>query len=193
MLPQGVREADFAPVKNREGSGKDSPDTARALITALHRGWIEAAGGTVAGTRVGDWGEGTLTGGGDGGGDAVEIGAEIVSKVGNGPRLAPALVLVEVAPAVSFAGEGLEGIVGGMVVDHRSLVGGPTVGVGSLEAQKSTPKPMPQPKQRAEDTTYPETSRTNQTAATASKKRKPAASSARPASERPRTRSQSTR
>ena len=59
-------------MKNAEGTGKDSPDTARAAVSALHRGWIESAGGRVAG-------EG----------------------------------LVEVAPAASYAGEGLEDICAG--------------------------------------------------------------------------------
>ena len=42
---RGVREEDFAPVKNAEGSGKDSPDTARKLVSDLHARWIERAGG----------------------------------------------------------------------------------------------------------------------------------------------------
>ena len=79
---EGERRVDFAPVKNKEGTGKDSPDTARKLISALHSGWIEAAGGKV------------VTGGeGEGGGE-----------------------LVEVAPAVSYGGEGLEAIVAGREV-----------------------------------------------------------------------------
>ncbi len=41
------RDAEFAPVKN--ATGTDSPESARALMTALYRGWIEAAGGTVTG------------------------------------------------------------------------------------------------------------------------------------------------
>ena len=46
---RGVREEDFAPVKNAEGSGKDSPDTARKLVSDLHARWIERAGGRVEG------------------------------------------------------------------------------------------------------------------------------------------------
>jgi len=39
------RAAEFAPVKNKTGEGvADSPATARALITGLHRRWAEAAG-----------------------------------------------------------------------------------------------------------------------------------------------------
>ncbi|PRW59645.1 UDP-N-acetylglucosamine diphosphorylase 2-like isoform B [Chlorella sorokiniana] len=42
------REEEFAPVKNAPGHGlPDSPDTARDAILALHRRWVEAAGGRV--------------------------------------------------------------------------------------------------------------------------------------------------
>jgi len=41
------RDEEFAPVKNAPGSKADSPDTARAAILALHRRWVEAAGGEV--------------------------------------------------------------------------------------------------------------------------------------------------
>ncbi|HZZ28675.1 MAG TPA: UDPGP type 1 family protein [Pirellulales bacterium] len=34
----------FAPVKNRPGEERDSPDTCRNLMTALHRKWLAAAG-----------------------------------------------------------------------------------------------------------------------------------------------------
>lgn len=45
------RADEFAPVKNRDGD--DSPSSARAMIAALHRRWIEAAGASVAtGCRV---------------------------------------------------------------------------------------------------------------------------------------------
>ena len=45
----GDRASDFAPVKNKEGAGKDSPDTARALLSNVHRKWLERAGGEVVG------------------------------------------------------------------------------------------------------------------------------------------------
>jgi UDP-N-acetylglucosamine/UDP-N-acetylgalactosamine diphosphorylase len=37
----------FAPVKNPSGAAKDSPETCRAAMTALHRNWLEAAGAKV--------------------------------------------------------------------------------------------------------------------------------------------------
>jgi len=39
----------FAPVKNAPGEARDTPDTVKAQMVKLHRGWIEAAGGKVAG------------------------------------------------------------------------------------------------------------------------------------------------
>ena len=68
----GERSHDFAPVKNKEGSRKDSPDTARMILSSLHRRWIEKAGGKI---------------------------------VGEGP--------VEVSPALSFDGKGLENFANG--------------------------------------------------------------------------------
>ena len=44
-----VREEEFAPVKNAEGSNSDSPNTARGLLSALHAKWIRAAGGKIEG------------------------------------------------------------------------------------------------------------------------------------------------
>ncbi len=44
------RAEEFAPVKN--ASGVDSPASARAMVNALHRSWVEAAGGHVDGDGV---------------------------------------------------------------------------------------------------------------------------------------------
>eukprot|EP00946_MAST-07B_sp_MAST-7B-sp1_P005218 g5218.t1 len=45
------RAEQFSPVKNKSGEGvKDSPQTAREMLAALHRSWVEAAGYTVSGS-----------------------------------------------------------------------------------------------------------------------------------------------
>jgi UDP-N-acetylglucosamine/UDP-N-acetylgalactosamine diphosphorylase len=44
------RAHEFAPVKN--ATGVDSPASARAMVDALHRSWIAAAGGNVEGEGV---------------------------------------------------------------------------------------------------------------------------------------------
>ncbi len=41
-----IREEEFAPVKNQRGS--DSPETVRAAMNHLHRGWLKEAGAEVA-------------------------------------------------------------------------------------------------------------------------------------------------
>ncbi|KAK4748077.1 hypothetical protein SAY87_014663 [Trapa incisa] len=40
-----VREEEFAPVKNANGSSFDTPDSARLLVLRLHTRWVVAAGG----------------------------------------------------------------------------------------------------------------------------------------------------
>lgn len=43
------RSDEFAPVKNAPGSASDSPDTAREMISALSKKWVEDAGGNLVG------------------------------------------------------------------------------------------------------------------------------------------------
>ncbi len=43
------REEEFSPVKNAPGSAEDSPDTARSIISTLHRSWLARAGASVEG------------------------------------------------------------------------------------------------------------------------------------------------
>ena len=38
----------FAPVKNADGAPTDTPESARQAIVDLHRGWLQAAGATIA-------------------------------------------------------------------------------------------------------------------------------------------------
>ena len=43
------RKHEFAPVKNAPGSEADSPDTARAMIAALAKEWLQNAGASFTG------------------------------------------------------------------------------------------------------------------------------------------------
>mmetsp|Transcript_47476 Transcript_47476/g.85445 ORF Transcript_47476/g.85445 Transcript_47476/m.85445 type:complete len:485 (-) Transcript_47476:229-1683(-) len=45
------REEEFAPVKNAPGTATDSPDSARAMVSALCRKWVGEAGGVVEGDQ----------------------------------------------------------------------------------------------------------------------------------------------
>lgn len=74
------RSENFAPVKNAPGKPKDSPDTARQLLFARGKKWLEDAGATVEGKKEGE------------GEEEEEEGEEIC----------------EVTPAASLRGEGLE-------------------------------------------------------------------------------------
>lgn len=42
---QVIREEEFAPVKNANGSSYDTPDSARLMVLRLHSRWVVAAGG----------------------------------------------------------------------------------------------------------------------------------------------------
>ena len=46
------REEEFAPVKNEPGNAVDSPDTARAMLSAQGRRWLESCGAVVDGSGM---------------------------------------------------------------------------------------------------------------------------------------------
>lgn len=46
------RDDEFAPVKNEPGNAVDSPDTARQMLSAQGRRWLESCGATVDGSGV---------------------------------------------------------------------------------------------------------------------------------------------
>ena len=78
-----VREEEFSPVKNATGS--DSPESARRHVSALHKHWIEGAGGRV---------------------HNVSPPASAAAVVGSSPDL-----LCEVSPLLSYEGEDLAPLV----------------------------------------------------------------------------------
>jgi len=52
---EGPRDEEFSPVKNAPGSAKDSPDSARAMLTAQSKKWLEAAGFKFVGKPDATW------------------------------------------------------------------------------------------------------------------------------------------
>ncbi len=48
IVVEGAAAQWFAPVKNPPGDRRDSPDTCRAALLALHREWLSAAGAQIA-------------------------------------------------------------------------------------------------------------------------------------------------
>ena len=59
VVVEGLREDEFAPVKNEPGNVADSPDTARAMLTAQAIRWLQAAGAEII-TTTGATAEDTL-------------------------------------------------------------------------------------------------------------------------------------
>ena len=47
LVAEVLREDEFAPVKNASGAKSDSPDTARVLVAAQAKRWLENAGASV--------------------------------------------------------------------------------------------------------------------------------------------------
>ena len=86
---EGKREEEFAPLKNAEGE-EGTPASCRAAVSALHARWLIKAGAELIGP------------------DGEQVG-EAGDKIKN-------VAVVEVSPKVSYAGEGLEKIVGGKML-----------------------------------------------------------------------------
>merc|ERR1712129_177579 len=89
VVYEGKREEDFEPLKNAVGE-EGTPATCRAALSALHAGWLLKAGAEL-----------------------ISPGGEQLGQEGNKKN---DLAVVEVSPKVSYAGEGLEKIVGGKML-----------------------------------------------------------------------------
>jgi len=90
-----LRDEEFAPLKNAEGAKDCTPSYCRNAVLALHHQWLMAAGVTVV----------------DPSGKEVEGMASPASESNNNAELkepAKDVVVTEISPLLSYAGEGLE-------------------------------------------------------------------------------------
>ena len=92
VVYEGKREEDFAPLKNATGK-EGTPASCRNALSALHAGWLIKAGAELVGPD---------------GKHFEELGHK-EPKIDN-------VAVVEVSPKVSYAGEGLQKIVGGKML-----------------------------------------------------------------------------
>eukprot|EP00092_Neocalanus_flemingeri_P032039 GFUD01034821.1.p1 GENE.GFUD01034821.1~~GFUD01034821.1.p1 ORF type:complete len:483 (+),score=128.47 GFUD01034821.1:72-1520(+) len=88
VVYESKRDEEFEPLKNSTGT-EGTPASCRAAVAALHAGWLLRAGAELVGP------------------DGEQVGVEDKMRKE---------VVVEVSPKVSYAGEGLEKIVGGKML-----------------------------------------------------------------------------
>jgi hypothetical protein len=106
-----VREDEFTPVKNAPGSSTDSPDTARALIRAMHTRWLHAVGCRLV---TADPSEHTDRGSSDhsssdhSSSDHTSSDHTSSDTPSSSSSSSSPAALAEVTPLTSYAGEGLE-------------------------------------------------------------------------------------
>lgn len=102
---QVLREEEFAPVKNANGSNYDTPDSAKMLVFRLHTRWVVAAGGFLT-HSVPLYATGMFS--------LIHISLEKLLFYITIPFLSWYVVAsysgVEVSPLCSYAGENLEPI-----------------------------------------------------------------------------------
>jgi len=97
-----LRDEEFAPLKNAEGAKDCTPSYCRNAVLALHQKWLNQAGAEII-TSSGDEAA-QMTSPASEGNNNMEM---------NGKELQSEVVVTEISPLVSYAGEGLEPLVSG--------------------------------------------------------------------------------
>merc|ERR1711970_1260911 len=97
-----LRDEEFAPLKNAEGAKDCTPSYCRNAVLALHQKWLSQAGAEII-TPSGDEAA-LMTSPASEGNNNMEM---------NGKELQSEVVVTEISPLVSYAGEGLEPLVSG--------------------------------------------------------------------------------
>merc|ERR1712183_1201335 len=92
-----LRDEEFAPLKNAEGASDFTPTHCRNSLLALHQKWLRIAGAEII-TSSGDEAA-QMTSPASEGNNNMEM---------NGKELQSEVVVTEISPLVSYAGEGLE-------------------------------------------------------------------------------------
>jgi len=102
LLSECLRDEEFAPLKNAEGAKDCTPSYCRNAVLALHQKWLNQAGAEII-TSSGDEAA-QMTSPASEGNNNMEM---------NGKELQSEVVVTEISPLVSYAGEGLEPLVSG--------------------------------------------------------------------------------
>lgn len=106
------REAEFSPLKNPDGSPKDTPTTARLSLYALHRQYIKDAGGRFA-NETSD----TFV--------SVDLKDAVIGDEKKDAEEKVTVGICEISPLVSYDGEGLEELVAGKIFNGRVVIRSP--------------------------------------------------------------------
>ncbi|KAG8187945.1 hypothetical protein JTE90_027716 [Oedothorax gibbosus] len=116
------REAEFSPLKNSDDAPKDTPTTARLSLYALHRQFIEDAGGKFDDGKCDSF---------------VSVDLQTNDEKKDIEEKSP-VVTCEISPLVSYAGEGLEELVAGKTFSGPVIINSTRENVTSNRTNNGT-------------------------------------------------------
>jgi len=96
-----LRDEEFAPLKNAEGAKDCTPSYCRNAVLALHQKWLKMAGAEIISTS------------GDEAALMTSPASEGNNNLDSNGKEVEEVVITEISPLVSYAGEGLEPLVSG--------------------------------------------------------------------------------